>query len=433
MKKTIYLLIVSLLFVAAVMAQAPQKFSYQAVIRNSSGALVTSTQVGMFISITKDSANGSVIFAEIQRPTTNANGLVSIAIGTGTPASGSFSNIKWGSGTYYIKTSTDLGGGSNYAIYGASQLLSVPYALYAANGNQNGNNVGDMQYWDGSKWVIIPVGTNGSTLTLCGGVPTWGGCAVAATVPTVTTTNVTTVASTTAIAGGNITSDGGATVTSRGVCYATTVNPTVSNSTVSSGNGTGSYSANLTGLTAGTTYYVRAYATNSVGTAYGGQISFTTTAGTSSFTIGQNYGGGIIFYIDASGQHGLVAATTDQSTAVAWWNGSYLVTGASDTAVGTGQANTTAIIAVQASGTYAANVCVQTANGYSDWFMPSKGELALMYKNLHTKGFGNFTGSFYYSSSEYDVNQAWVFDFGQNSQFAYYKNNTARVRAVRKF
>jgi hypothetical protein len=97
-------------------------------------------------------------------------------------------------------------------------------------------------------------------------------------VPTVTTTAASNITETTAISGGNVTADGGATVTARGVCWSTTTNPTTANSKTSNGTGTGSYTSSLTGLTSGTVYYVRAYATNSAGTSYGNQMTFTTTA-----------------------------------------------------------------------------------------------------------------------------------------------------------
>ena len=94
--------------------------------------------------------------------------------------------------------------------------------------------------------------------------------------PTVTTTNVSNITQTTATSGGNVTSNGGANVTARGVCWSTSQNPTISNSHTTDGTGTGSFTSNITGLTANTTYYVRAYATNEKGTAYGEQRSFTT-------------------------------------------------------------------------------------------------------------------------------------------------------------
>jgi hypothetical protein len=109
-------------------------------------------------------------------------------------------------------------------------------------------------------------------------------------VPTVTTTAASSITTSTATSGGNVTADGGATVTERGVCYSTSSTPTTANSKVVSGSGTGTFTANISGLAASTTYYVRAYAINSAGTAYGAQVSFTTLASsggtTSDVTIG---------------------------------------------------------------------------------------------------------------------------------------------------
>ena len=96
--------------------------------------------------------------------------------------------------------------------------------------------------------------------------------------PEVTTTNVTDITQTSAKGGGEVTSDGGATVTERGICWSTSHNPVVSGSHANSGSGTGSFTCNITGLTAHTTYYVRAYATNSKGTTYGDEVSFNTSA-----------------------------------------------------------------------------------------------------------------------------------------------------------
>ena len=128
-------------------SQVPQKLSYQAVIRNTSGQLVANHAVGMKISILQGSATGTPVYVETQTPTTNANGLASIAIGGGTVVSGTFAGINWSTGTYFIKTETDPAGGVNYTIAGTSQILSVPYALYArtaGNGSlwsQNGSNI----------------------------------------------------------------------------------------------------------------------------------------------------------------------------------------------------------------------------------------------------------------------------------------------------
>ena len=98
--------------------------------------------------------------------------------------------------------------------------------------------------------------------------------------PTLTTTEISSIANTTASSGGNITNQGSSAVTARGVCWSTSQNPTIANSKTTNGSGTGAFTSNLTGLTSNTTYYVRAYATNSIGTAYGNQLSFTTTGST---------------------------------------------------------------------------------------------------------------------------------------------------------
>jgi uncharacterized protein (TIGR02145 family) len=98
------------------------------------------------------------------------------------------------------------------------------------------------------------------------------------TIPVLTTTAILAITSTTATSGGNISSDGGAAVTVRGICWSTSQNPTIADPKTSTGTGSGSFTSNLTGLTAGATYYVRAYATNSLGTAYGNEEMFTTTS-----------------------------------------------------------------------------------------------------------------------------------------------------------
>ena len=131
--KKLFTILLAVFLTATVWAQSPNKMSYQAVIRNASNNLVTSTAVAMQISILQGSTGGSAVYVETQTPTTNFNGLVNIEIGGGTVVSGNFSTINWANGPYFIETKTDPAGGTNYTITGTSQLLSVPYALYAAN------------------------------------------------------------------------------------------------------------------------------------------------------------------------------------------------------------------------------------------------------------------------------------------------------------
>ncbi|MBP7103081.1 MAG: tail fiber domain-containing protein, partial [Bacteroidales bacterium] len=112
-------------------AQSPEKMSYQAVIRDAENQLVVSQSIGIQISILQGSSSGTPVFVERHFPSTNSNGLVTIEIGTGTLVSGSFSTIDWSSDVYFLKTETDLNGGSNYTISGTVQLLSVPYSLHS--------------------------------------------------------------------------------------------------------------------------------------------------------------------------------------------------------------------------------------------------------------------------------------------------------------
>jgi len=129
--KKIFILLGIVISSISVFAQAPDKMSYQAVIRNSTNNLVASNPVGMRISILQGTPTGTAVYVETQTPTTNVNGLASIEVGSGTLVSGNFSTINWGAGPYFIKTETDPTGGTSYTITGTSQLLSVPYALHA--------------------------------------------------------------------------------------------------------------------------------------------------------------------------------------------------------------------------------------------------------------------------------------------------------------
>jgi len=129
--KKIYTIAAALLITVGVWAQAPEKMSYQTVVRDATNTLVTAQTVGMQISILQGSAIGTAVYVETHTPNTNANGLASLEIGTGTVVSGDFITIDWATDIYFIKTETDPAGGSTYTITGTSQLVSVPYALHA--------------------------------------------------------------------------------------------------------------------------------------------------------------------------------------------------------------------------------------------------------------------------------------------------------------
>ena len=140
---TIFLL--AIIFITNTLGQTPQKMSYQAIVRDATGKLISNHAVGTKISILQGSATGASSYSETQTVTSDANGLVSLAIGSGTIVSGSLSNIDWSIGPYFIKTETDPTGGASYTITGTSQILSVPYAIYAEKaGNGFSGNYNDL-------------------------------------------------------------------------------------------------------------------------------------------------------------------------------------------------------------------------------------------------------------------------------------------------
>jgi hypothetical protein len=115
-------------------AQAPQGMNYQTVLRNSSGSIIPNQNVSLRFSILSGSSTGTVVYKELYSVATNALGIINLIIGSGTPISGSFANINWGSANHYLEVEADLQGGTNFTTLGTTQLMSVPYALYAANG-----------------------------------------------------------------------------------------------------------------------------------------------------------------------------------------------------------------------------------------------------------------------------------------------------------
>ncbi len=161
--KRLSTLLVLFLTVTTIFAQTPNKISYQAVVRNVDDALLSNTSIGMQISILQGSIDGNVVYAEIHSTSTNSNGLISLQIGAGTLAGGNFESIDWSQGPYFVKTETDPEGGSNYSISGTSQLLSVPYALYAET---SGSSIPGPQGEQGPKGEQGPAGMDGAAETL---------------------------------------------------------------------------------------------------------------------------------------------------------------------------------------------------------------------------------------------------------------------------
>ncbi len=441
----------------------PNKFTYQSVVRDTMGHLVTNQQVGMRLSLQRGPHLAN-LYTETHQLTTNSNGLLTCIIGSGQPTLGMMDTIDWSGGMVYVKTEIDMTGGSNYSLVSTRELLSVPYALYSLNsGSSTLGPVGPMgpqgpagndgavgpqgpQGVQGPSGASFPAGgTSGQALYYCNGVPTWGPCPNQPTMPTVTTNPVTLLPGNSASTGGNVTSDGGSPVTHRGVVYDTTSNPSLTSNYTVDGSGTGSFVSTLNNLAPTTTYYTRAYATNAVGTAYGSVVSFSTTLSLPTVSLGLNHAGGIVFYIDQTGQHGLVCAPFDQG--IAPWGLYGVDVQGTSTAIGTGAQNTAIIMAYNNSGWGALNTAspaimcdTLTLNGYSDWYLPSLDELNRLYFVLHLNGLGNFNGSgalysgYYWSSSQMNWHQSYNMRFNDgnagNMNFRFYDGN---VRAIRSF
>lgn len=174
---------------------ASDRISYQAVVRNAAGELVRNQSVGVRTALVRDSIGGATVYSETHALSTNANGLVSFEFGSGLVATGTLLGIDWAEGPYFIRTEVDLTGSTNYQFLGGQQLLSVPFALYAATAGSvagagsglrtgsalqgnlpSGGAPGTMAYWNGQEWLTIAPGRDGQSLTFCNGVPVWGAC-----------------------------------------------------------------------------------------------------------------------------------------------------------------------------------------------------------------------------------------------------------------
>lgn len=254
----------------------------------------------------------------------------------------------------------------------------------------------------------------------------------------ISTSSVTNITGTSAISGGTITSDGGSPIILCGLVWSTSQNPTIdSNQGISTNDsGTGSFISQISELKWETQYYVRAYATNSFGTAYGNQLYFTTT----SLQIGNSYGGGIVAYIFQAtdpgyveGQiHGLITSQFDQGQSTWGCYGTYI--GGTSTALGTGMDNTLTIVNGCSQNNIASLICYNLViNGYDDWYLPSLDELMILYTNKNLIG-GFDPYSYYWSSSEISNVTAYGISFSSGFIKDRTKYNTAnRVRAVRSF
>jgi hypothetical protein len=425
--KKIYSLILGLFLATGVYSQAPQKMSYQAVIRNNSNALITSTPVGMRISILQGSATGTAIYVETQTPITNANGLVSLAIGNGTVITGSFSAINWANGPYYIKTETDPFGGTAYTIIGTSELMSVPYALFSANitpGPQGPIGSTGATGPQGPQGVSGSNGTNGSnglnSLVKTNTEPAGTNCP-----------------------NGGVKLEYGLDANNNGTLDAAEVNSSLTK-----------YVCNgLTGPTGATG------ATGPQGVAGPIGPQGPNTPGTFVHYIGEQFGGGVIFHLwkdNLGAEHGLIVDILNlglpSPNSSKWSNVTSIAVGIAAQSQWDGLSNSNAIIAQSGHTTSAALLCLNSTNGgQTDWYLPAIDELRLLLNasvdvnrtlsyisgSQYIYNYGYTTGSAsYWSSTECGPGDAFYSNFSPTNvaSICFTKNSTGNaVRAIRAF
>jgi uncharacterized protein (TIGR02145 family) len=397
----------------------PQKFSFQSIIRNPVGQALQNQPVSMKISLLQGSETGAVVYSETHSGTTNASGLVTLQVGGGTVVSGSMATINWANGPYFIKTETDPNGGSNYSISGSSQLLSVPYALFSANGTPGPQGPAGPQGPQGEPGPTGPSGQQGPA------GPAGSTGAQGLTGP----------------AGPQGATGPQGPIGLTGPAGAT-------GATGSQGPAGPQGPAGATGATGATGTAGPVGATGPKGDK--GDTGPSGPAGSGAFVHypGEAFGGGVVFHVykDGSGtEHGLIVALTNQSDAQIWSNVTDQLAGA--TSVWDGLANSNTIVAQAGHTNSAAKLCLDyEAGGFSDWYLPSNAELTILWNNIFNvnKGLSVISGAtqvfptsqcctVYWSSSEYNPNFSWSLNFYGSIGNGNPKANAGPVRAVRAF
>ena len=457
MKKLFFFLFALVGISAASFSQAPEKLTYQAIIRNAVNGLVSNQTVGMRISILQGSASGSVVYAETQQTSTNFSGLVTLEIGTGTVVSGSFSTIDWAAGPFFIKTETDPEGGTAYSLTGTSQLLSVPFALYAKTsgsstpGPQGPAGPQGIPGTTGATGPQGPAGPTGQTgpqgpIGLTGQTGASGQAGQTGAIGPQGPIGLTGPAGSQGAAGQN---------GSNGKNALIRTTPEAAGSNCANGgvkieagldadaNGTLSDSE----VNASQTKFLCNGATGATGAT--GAQGPTGPAGNGGFVhyVGEQFGGGVVFHVyrDATGtERGLVVSLTNQSEGAAWSNVTNQLAGA--TSSWNGLANSNIIVGQAGHTNSAAKLCLDyTGSGFDDWYLPSNGELNILYQNLRevNPALASISGaeevygstrccSYYWSSSESGEFGGWVLDHvglhGFND-----KVGPNKVRAIRAY
>ena len=398
MKKLILSIVAIATITLSSYGQAPEGFKYQAVVRDAGNTILNNQAVGMRMTIQQGSIGGTAVYQETFAPTTNAYGLVNLEIGTGT-STDDFSSIDWSNGPYFMETAIDINGGASYVTMGTSQLMSVPYALYAKTsgssipgpqgpaGNDGANGAQGPAGNDGAQGlqgIQGPAGADGA-IGAQGATgpqgPAGNDGAVGATGPQ-----------------GPAGNDGAV-----GATGATGPQGPAGNDGAVGATGPqgpqGPAGADGQGgvTTAGTGVNV-----TGAGTIASPYVVSTTEP---TYTIGLSPElGGYVFWVSADGKHGLVAETIDQGSTT-WYEAQNSIS----------------------------NPLNHSSNGqkFRDWRMPTRYELNEMY--LQQAAIGGFISYYYWSSSENDYAFAWEQDFFDGSQNFDDKTNDFFVRSVRAF
>lgn len=420
MKKILLYFLTGWLLCSVVNSKSPDKISYQAVVRNEANQLVVSQPVGVRLSILKGSVNGMLVYSERQQPVTNPNGLFSLVIGDDTAQliMGSLTEIEWSEGPYFILSEIDPSGGFNYSLSGTSQLLSVPYALYASEAESltgeleetdpkfenspasmitdadiekiahiSGTNTGDQEI----SHLVDFQSLGDSLAILRNQIPDTADWLKSETDPTF-----------------------GASVAAA-ITMADTILWNNKQELLFAGDG------------------IRIE---------GNKIRLNQN----SHYVGELYGGGVVFWVDHSGQHGLVVSMVDIGSGQNW--GPVSLVGVQAQSDWNGIGNSEAI-ASASSATNAASTCLVYQNVnygtgvFSDWYLPSRGELVDLWNSLRAvqkalEMDGNsdtqtLSRQAYWSSTEYNNNSAWYYFFTYGYSSYGNKNQNFYVRAIRAF
>jgi hypothetical protein len=383
MKKIITLLSAIAVSAAILSAQQapPQAFSYKASIKRENGWVVFKKTISLKVSILQGSEEGSPVYTEYFRPTTNEFGQIDIIIGKG--KNGDLSSVNWSASAYFLKTEVDVKGGNDFELLSVVQLLSVPYSLYSG---ESGNGFAKAYSADEKR----PVLDNDGNLSL--GLPN----------DPPSKLNVT----------GNINFTGD--LLKNGVPFSTE-----------------------TVITAGTNISV-------AGTGTKENPYIISSAGTSAGThyVGELFGGGIVFYVDHTGQHGLI--TNFRNVSLAWSNVTTEL-GTTDNSSWDGLYNSNAITGQAGHVSSAAKYCLDFTNeGFDDWYLPAIDQLNLLYNaryeiNKTLAGDGNpateiLWQATYWSSTEFvGPFMAMVLNMQDGTSTCIDKTTSNPVRAIRGF